>query len=68
MVTDSHIILARWRNHITQLLKVQGVRDVRHREIHTAGPLVLEPSAFEFGMAIEKPIRHKSPGTDQISA
>ena len=35
---------------------------------YTAEPLVLEPSAFEFGMAIEKLKRHKSPGTDQIPA
>jgi hypothetical protein len=29
---------------------------------------VLEPSAFEVEMATEKPKRHKSRGTDQISA
>jgi hypothetical protein len=29
---------------------------------------VPEPSAFEFGTAIEKLKRHKSPGTDQIRA
>ena len=35
-------------------------------EIHTADPLVPEPSAFEFEWAIEKLKTHKSPGTDQI--
>ena len=28
-VTDSHCILARWRNHLSQLLTVHGVNDVR---------------------------------------
>jgi hypothetical protein len=53
LATDSYIILARWRNHFSQLLNVYGVNDVRKTEIHTAEPLVPEPSAFEFEMAIE---------------
>ena len=36
-------------------------------EIHTAEPLVPEPSAFEFELAIEKLKSHKSPGVDQIA-
>ena len=40
--------------------------DVRQTETHTAEPLALEPSAFEFDMAIEKLKRHRSPGIDQI--
>jgi len=48
LVTDSHSILARWRNHFSQLLNVYGVNDVRQTEIHTAELLVPEPSAFEF--------------------
>jgi len=35
-------------------LKVHGVNDVRQTEIHTAEKLVLELSAFEVEMAIEK--------------
>jgi len=66
LVTDSHSILARWRNHFFQLLNIPGVNDVRHTEIHTAEPLVPEPSAFEF--AIGKLKSHKSPGIDQILA
>ena len=34
-------------------VNVHGVNDVRQTEIHTAEPLVLEPSAFEVEMAIE---------------
>jgi len=68
LVTDSHSILARWRNHFSQLFNVHGISDVRQTEIHTAEPLVPESSAFEVEMAIEKLKRHKLPGTDQIPA
>jgi len=68
LVTDSHIILAKWRNHFSQHLNVHGVIDVRQTEIHTAEPLVPEPRAYEVDMAIEKLKRHKSPGVDQIPA
>jgi len=43
-----------------------GVNDVRQTEIHTAEPLMPEPSAFEVEMAIEELKRHKSLGIDQI--
>jgi len=49
-------------------LNVHGVNEVRQTEIHTAEPLVTEPSAFEFEMAIEKLQRHKSSASDQIPA
>ena len=64
----SHSILARWRNHFCQLLNVHGVNDVRQSLIHTAEPLVTEPSAFEFDLSIELLKSHKSPGIDQIPA
>jgi hypothetical protein len=47
-------------------LKVHGVNDVGHTEIHTAEPLEPEPSAFEIELAIEKLKGQKSPGIDQI--
>ena len=68
LVTDCHSILARWRNHFSQLLDVHGVNHVRRTEIHTAEPLVPEPSASDVEMVVEKLKRHKSPGTDQILA
>jgi hypothetical protein len=34
LVTDCHSILARWRNHVSQLLYVHEV-NVRQTEIHT---------------------------------
>jgi hypothetical protein len=45
---------------------VHGVNDVRETEVHTAQPLVPEPSASEVQVAIEKLKRHKSPVDDQI--
>ena len=65
-LVDCLSILARWRNHFSQLLNVPGINDVRQAEICTAEPLVFEPSTFEVEMAVEKLKRHKSPGTDQI--
>jgi len=52
--TDSHSILAGWRNHSSHLLNVHGVNDVKQTEIHTAEPPVPEPSALEVELAIEK--------------
>ena len=68
LVTDSYSILARWRNHFSQLFNVHRVNYVRQTEIDTAEPLVPEPSTFEVEMATEKVKRHKSTGTDQIPA
>ena len=68
MVTDFHSILARWRNHFSQLLNICGVNDVGQTEIHTAEPLLPEPSVFEFELYIEKLKSHKSPGIDEIPA
>ena len=60
--------MARWRNYFSQLLNVRAVNDVRQAEMHTAEPLVPEPSAFMIELAIEKLKSHKSPGIDQIPA
>jgi len=49
-------------------LNVPGVKDVRKTEIHTAEPLVPEPSASEVEMTIEEVKRNQSPGADQIPA
>ena len=42
LVTDSHSIMAWWRNYFSRLFNVHGVIDVRKASIHTAGPLVPE--------------------------
>ena len=49
-------------------MNLHGINDVKQTEIHTAEPLVPEPSAFEVELAIEKLKSHKSPGFDQIPA
>jgi len=68
LVTDSHSIVARWRNHFSQMLNVHGLNDVRQTEICTAEPQVPELSACEVELAIEKLKSHKSPGTEKIPA
>jgi len=65
---DSHSILARWRNYFSQILNIHGVNDIMQTEIHTAEPLVHEPSASEYELDPENVKSHKSPGTKQITA
>jgi hypothetical protein len=54
LVADCHSIVAWWRNYFSQLFNVHGVKDVEQAEIHTAEPLVTEPSVCEFDLAIDK--------------
>jgi len=61
-------IAARWRNYFSQLFNVHGVTDVGQAEIHTAEPLIPEPSASDVELAIDKLKSHKSQGIDQIPA
>ena len=68
LVADSHSTLIRWRNHISKFLNVREVNVVKQAELHTAEPLVLEPSAFEVKWATEKLKSHKSSASDQIPA
>jgi hypothetical protein len=66
LVADSHSIVARWKTYFSQLFNVHGVKDFGQAEMHTAEPLVPEPSASEFELAIDKLKSHK--GIDQITA
>ena len=54
LVSNSHSTVARWRNYFSQLFNMRGVKDVGQAEIHTAEPLVPEPSASEVELAIDK--------------
>jgi len=67
-VADSQNILASWRKYFSQLFNVQGVKDVRQAEVHTAELLVPELSAAEIELANDTLKSHKSPGTVQIPA
>jgi len=49
LVADCRSVLATWRNHFSQLFNRGGVNDVTQTEIHTAEPLVPEPSAVDVG-------------------
>jgi hypothetical protein len=69
LFVDFHSILNRQRNHFSQLLNVLGIDYVRRQtEIHTAEPILREPSAFGDEVTTEKLKRYRSPGTDQILA
>jgi hypothetical protein len=68
LLADSHNILNRWKNYFPQFLNVHKVSDVRQIEIHTAEPLVPDPSPSEVEIAIAKFKMYKSPGSDQILA
>jgi hypothetical protein len=68
LLADSHIILNRWKDYYSQLLNVYRASDVRLIEIHTAEPLVSDPSPFEVEIAIAKLERFKPPGSNQIPA
>jgi len=46
--------VARWRNYFSQLFNVIGFKDVGQAEIHTAEPLVPQPSASVVELAIDK--------------
>jgi len=67
LLADSHNILNRWKNYFCQLLNIH-VKDVRQMEMHTAEPVVPEPSFFEVPITTEKLKRYISPGIDQIPA
>jgi hypothetical protein len=54
LLADSHKIFNRWKNYFCQLLNIHGAGGIRQNEIHTAEPLVPEPSASEVEVAIGK--------------
>jgi hypothetical protein len=68
LLADPQNVLNRWKNFFNQVLNVHGVYDVRQMDIHTAEPLIPEPSLVEVEIAIGKLKGYKSPGTDQILA
>jgi hypothetical protein len=54
LIADPQNVLNRWKNFFNQMLNVHGVHDVRQMDIHTAEPLVPEPSLVEVEIAIRK--------------
>jgi hypothetical protein len=51
---------------LLSVIEVHKVSDVRQIEIHTAEPLVPDPSPFVVEIAIAKLKRYKSSGIEQI--
>jgi hypothetical protein len=68
LLADPQNVLNRWKNFFNQVLNVHEVHNVSQKDIHTAEPLVPEPSLVEVEIAIGKLKSYKSPGTDQIPA
>jgi hypothetical protein len=68
LLADPQSVLNRWKNFFNQVLNILGVHDVRQMDIHTAEPLVPEPSLVEVEIAIGQLKSYKSPGIDQIPA
>jgi hypothetical protein len=66
LLSYPHSILNRWKSFFKQVLNVHGVHDVRQVGIHTAEPLVPEPSLIEVEIPIGKLKRCETPGTDHI--
>jgi hypothetical protein len=52
MLADFHNILNRWKKY-SQLLNVHKVRDVRQIEVHTAEPLVPDPSPLKLKLLLQ---------------
>jgi hypothetical protein len=67
LITDSRNMLSRWKKYFSEILNVNGTIDCRQTEIHTAKPLVGEPSYFEAEITFKKFERYKSPCIGQIT-
>jgi hypothetical protein len=68
LLADPQSVLNRWKNFFNQVLNVHGVHNVRQMDVHTAEPLVPEPSLIEAEIAIGMLKSYKSPDTDNIPA
>jgi hypothetical protein len=66
LLTHLQSVLNRWKNFFNQVPILHGIHDVRQMAIHTAEPLVPEPSLIKVEIAIGKMKRYKFLGTDQI--
>jgi hypothetical protein len=64
LLADPQNVLNKWKNFFNQVLNVQRVHDVRQMDIHTAEPLVPEPSLVKVEIAIGNLKNYKIPSTD----
>jgi hypothetical protein len=68
LLADLQNVLNKWKILFNQFLNMHGFHDVRQMDIHTAEPLVPEPSVVEVETALRKLKSYKSSGTDKIPA
>jgi hypothetical protein len=52
-LADSHNILNRWKNYFSQLLNVHMVNNVKQIQIHSAEPLVPDPSPLRLKLLLQ---------------
>jgi hypothetical protein len=64
LLADSHCIFNKWEIYFCFVMECTCVKDVTYTKIHITEPVVIEPSAFDLQMVIEKLKRHKSPSID----
>jgi hypothetical protein len=60
-LSERYNVLSRWKNYFSQLLNVHKFSDIRQTDIHTAVPLVRDPSPFENEIVIAVLKKYKSP-------
>jgi hypothetical protein len=51
-LVDSHSISNRWKYYFSKLLNAHRISDLKQTEIHTAEPILGDPSPFEVEIAI----------------
>jgi hypothetical protein len=68
LLADPQRVLSTSKKFSNQVLNAHGIYDVRQMDIHTAEPLVPEPSLVEVEITVGKLESYKSPGTDHIPA
>jgi hypothetical protein len=68
LLVDFHNIMNRSKDYFSQLLSVHGVSNVRQIELHSAEPLVLDPSPCISETDTENWKRCKSPCSNQTPA
>jgi hypothetical protein len=60
LLGDSHNILNRWKNYFSQLLNIYRFSVVKQIKIHTAEPLIPDPSPFEVEIVMKNLKSYKS--------
>jgi hypothetical protein len=57
-----------WKNCFPPSFNIHRISDIRQLEIHTAEPLIPDPSPFEVEIEIVRSKSYESPSNDEIPA